>query len=153
MLPCGGTRYAVYLIPLVAAESYRPVYELTFDSGVTMIEIEGLSKRFDTGMAVDDLNFSVGPGEVLGFLGPNGAGKSTTMKMITGFLRPTSGTVRVNGFDVQSQPLQAKRQIGYLPEGAPGYGEMTVLQFLEFIADIRGLKGQEREKAASIRDS
>ena len=111
-----------------------------------MIEVNGLSKRFDTGLAVDDLSFSIRPGEVLGFLGPNGAGKSTTMKMITGFLRPTSGVVRINGFDVQSHPLQAKRQIGYLPEGAPGYGEMTVLQFLEFIADIRGLKGQEREK-------
>jgi len=111
-----------------------------------MIELNTLSKRFDTGLAVDHLSFSVGPGEVLGFLGPNGAGKSTTMKMITGFLRPTSGSVTINGFDVQTHPLEAKRQIGYLPEGAPGYGEMTVWQFLEFIADIRGLKGQQRER-------
>jgi ABC-2 type transport system ATP-binding protein len=111
-----------------------------------MIEVNALSKRFDTGLAVDHLSFSVGPGEVLGFLGPNGAGKSTTMKMITGFLRPTSGSVIINGFDVQTHPLEAKRQIGYLPEGAPGYGEMSVWQFLEFIADIRGLKGQQREQ-------
>ncbi len=111
-----------------------------------MIEVDVLSKRFDAILAVDQLSFDVGPGEVLGFLGPNGAGKSTTMKMITGFLRPTSGTVRVNGFDIQTQPLKAKRQLGYLPEGAPGYGEMTVIQFLEFIADIRGLQGQVREQ-------
>ena len=111
-----------------------------------MIEVDTLSKRFDAILAVDQLSFNVGPGEVLGFLGPNGAGKSTTMKMITGFLRPTSGTVRVNGFDIQTQPLKAKRQLGYLPEGAPAYGEMTVMQFLEFIADVRGLQGQTREQ-------
>lgn len=109
-----------------------------------MIEIDALSKQFDTVLAVDQLSFNVGPGEVLGFLGPNGAGKSTTMKMITGFLRPTTGTVRINGFDIQTQPLKAKRQLGYLPEGAPGYGEMTVLAFLEFIADVRGLRGAVR---------
>ncbi len=111
-----------------------------------MIEVDALTKRFDAILAVDQLSFNVGPGEVLGFLGPNGAGKSTTMKMITGFLRPTLGTARINGFDIQTQPLEAKRQLGYLPEGAPGYGEMTVIQFLEFIADVRGLKGQTREQ-------
>lgn len=110
-----------------------------------MIEIDALSKRFGTRLAVDSLSFNVEPGEVLGFLGPNGAGKSTTMKMITGFLRPTSGTARINGFDIQDHPLQAKRQLGYLPEGAPGYGEMTVGQFLEFIADVRKLRGSERK--------
>ncbi len=109
-----------------------------------MIEVKALSRRFGERLAVDNLTFSVRPGEVLGFLGPNGAGKSTTMKMITGFLRPTSGTARVMGHDVQAQPLAAKRELGYLPEGAPGYPEMTVAQFLIFVADIRGLRGSER---------
>ncbi len=110
-----------------------------------MIEIDTLSKRFGDRLAVDNLSFNVEAGEVLGFLGPNGAGKTTTMKMVTGFLRPTSGTARINGFDIQTHPLEAKRQIGYLPEGAPGYGEMTVGQFLEFIADVRNLRGDERK--------
>jgi ABC-2 type transport system ATP-binding protein len=109
-----------------------------------MIEVEKLTKRFAGRTAVDELSFSVAPGEVLGFLGPNGAGKSTTMKMITGFLRPTSGTARINGADIQQQPLAAKRQMGYLPEGAPGYGDMTVAGFLGFIAEVRGLKGRQR---------
>lgn len=102
-----------------------------------MIEVCELSKRFDTNLAVDNLSFEVGAGEVLGFLGPNGAGKSTTMKMITGFLRPTAGTARINGHDILTQPLEAKRGIGYLPEGAPGYGDMRVIDFLQFIADLR----------------
>lgn len=109
-----------------------------------MIEINNLSKRYGTLTAVDDITFSVSPGQVLGFLGPNGAGKSTTMKMITGFLAPTSGTIRVCGHDVQSAPLQAKAVMGYLPEGAPSYGEMTVRGFLSFIADVRGLSGERR---------
>ena len=111
-----------------------------------MIEVEKLTKRFAGRTAVDELSFSVGPGEVLGFLGPNGAGKSTTMKMITGFLHPTSGTARINGADIQQQPLAAKRQLGYLPEGAPGYGDMTVARFLDFIAEVRGLKGRQRRE-------
>jgi ABC-2 type transport system ATP-binding protein len=110
-----------------------------------MIEVEHLSKRFDDRFAVDDLSFTVKPGEVLGFLGPNGAGKSTTMKMITGFLTPTSGTARIMGHDIQNAPLAAKLCFGYLPEGAPGYSDMTVHQFLGFIADIRGLKGAPRQ--------
>ena len=109
-----------------------------------MIEISHLSKRYGALTAVDDITFNVEPGEVLGFLGPNGAGKSTTMKMITGFLTPTAGTVRVCGHDVESDPLAAKACMGYLPEGAPSYGEMTVRAFLEFIADIRGLTGERR---------
>ena len=92
-----------------------------------------------------NISFDVGYGEVLGFLGPNGAGKSTTMKMITGFLEPTSGTVEVNGHDVLEDPLSVKRSIGYLPEGAPAYGEMTVKSFLNFIADIRELSGSLRK--------
>jgi ABC-2 type transport system ATP-binding protein len=109
-----------------------------------MIEINHLSKRYGALTAVDDISFNVEPGQVLGFLGPNGAGKSTTMKMITGFLAPTSGNVKVCGHDVEQEPLAAKRVMGYLPEGAPSYGEMTVSAFLDFIADVRGLEGQTR---------
>jgi ABC-2 type transport system ATP-binding protein len=109
-----------------------------------MIEIRNLSKRYGLLRAVDDISFDVGAGEVLGFLGPNGAGKSTTMKMITGFLAPTSGSVRVCGHDVTSAPLAAKSCMGYLPEGAPSYGEMSVRGFLEFIADVRGLSAERR---------
>jgi ABC-2 type transport system ATP-binding protein len=109
-----------------------------------MIEISHLTKRYGVLTAVDDISFNVEAGEVLGFLGPNGAGKSTTMKMITGFLAPTSGSVRVCGHDVESAPLAAKACMGYLPEGAPSYGEMSVRSFLEFIADIRGLSGERR---------
>lgn len=109
-----------------------------------MIEISHLSKRYGELVAVDDVSFNVQPGEVLGFLGPNGAGKSTTMKMITGFLAPTSGSVSVCGHDVESAPLAAKACMGYLPEGAPCYGEMSVRNFLEFIADVRGLAGDRR---------
>lgn len=111
-----------------------------------MIEINHLTKRYGALTAVDDLCFSVQPGEVLGFLGPNGAGKSTTMKMITGFLAPTSGSVRVCGHDVEAKPLAAKACMGYLPEGAPAYSEMTVRGFLSFIADVRGLDGERRKQ-------
>ncbi|HUE93063.1 ABC transporter ATP-binding protein [Pseudomonas sp.] len=114
-----------------------------------MIEIKNLTKRFAQHTVVDNLSFSVQPGEVLGFLGPNGAGKSTTMKMLTGFLAPTSGSASILGFDIQKDTLKAQRQIGYLPEGAPCYGDMTVRSFLEFIAEVRGFKGAEkRERVA-----
>lgn len=109
-----------------------------------MIEISHLSKRYGALTAVDDISFGVEAGQVLGFLGPNGAGKSTTMKMITGFLAPTSGSVRVCGHDVDTAPLAAKACMGYLPEGAPSYGEMSVRGFLEFIADVRGLSADRR---------
>ena len=102
------------------------------------IEIVDLAKHFGEIRAVDGINFSVKKGEVLGFLGPNGAGKSTTMKMITGFLTPTEGTVRVCGHNVLENPIAAKASIGYLPEGAPAYADMTPDSFLRFIADIRG---------------
>jgi ABC-2 type transport system ATP-binding protein len=118
--------------------------------GELKIEARALSKRYENLTAVDQLSFEVGSGEVLGFLGPNGAGKSTTMKMLTGFLTPTSGTAVINGHDVSSDSLAARRCIGYLPEGAPGYGEMTVRQFLEFIARARGFEGRKaRERAAA----
>ena len=108
-----------------------------------MLEIRNLHKNFGPLVAVDDVSFTVSRGEVLGFLGPNGAGKSTTMKMITGFLAPTSGTAVICGADIQEQPLAAKRQFGYLPEGAPAYPDMGVEEFLHFVACIRGLRGAE----------
>ncbi len=112
-----------------------------------MIKVQNLAKSFGSKRAVDGVSFTVDRGEVLGFLGPNGAGKSTTMRMITGFIPPTAGTVAVGGFDVVNQPIQAKRLIGYLPENAPAYTDMTVHGFLSFAAEIRGLRGQERSKA------
>ena len=111
-----------------------------------MIEIRNLTKRFAQHTAVDGLSFQVQQGEVLGFLGPNGAGKSTTMKMLTGFLAPTSGSASILGFDIQTHTLKAQRQIGYLPEGAPCYGDMTVRGFLEFIAEVRGFRGAEKKQ-------
>lgn len=102
-----------------------------------MIEAKSLSKHYDGITAVDHLSFCVEPGQVLGFLGPNGAGKSTTMKMLTGFLSPSSGTAIINGHDIVDDSLAARREIGYLPEGAPSYGEMTVAQFLDFVARAR----------------
>jgi ABC-2 type transport system ATP-binding protein len=118
-----------------------------------MIETRELTKRYGAITAVDGISFKVEPGQVLGFLGPNGAGKSTTMKMIAGFLAPTSGGAVVCGYDVEQQPLEAKRVIGYLPEGAPSYGEMSVRGFLDFIADVRGLTGERRrERLAFVID-
>ncbi len=111
-----------------------------------MIEVKHLSKQFGTFKAVDDISFSVDKGEVLGFLGPNGAGKSTTMKMITGFLAPTSGDISVCSNNVLTDPIQTKKSLGYLPEGAPSYPDMTPLSFLRFIAEIRGFKGAEISK-------
>lgn len=116
-----------------------------------MLNVQSLSRRFGALVAVDDLSFEVQPGEVLGFLGPNGAGKSTTMKMITGFLTPTSGTASICGHDIQTDPVAAKRALGYLPEGAPAYGDMTVRQFLRFIAKIRELPpGQIDSRIESV---
>jgi ABC-2 type transport system ATP-binding protein len=110
-----------------------------------MIEIKQLVKKFGPFTAVDGVSFSVQRGEVLGFLGPNGAGKSTTMKMITGYLAPTSGTAVVCGHDVTAEPLAVKQRIGYLPEGAPAYPDMTPESFLNFIAGVRGLTGPQRK--------
>lgn len=108
-----------------------------------MIEIEGLTKRFGPFVAVAGIDLTVPRGEVLGFLGPNGAGKSTTMKMVTGFLYPSGGRIRILGHDIETEAIAAREQIGYLPEGAPAYGDMTPRQFLAFIAEVRGLKGGE----------
>jgi ABC-2 type transport system ATP-binding protein len=111
-----------------------------------MIAIQDLSRRFGPIVAVDRLSFSVQRGEVLGFLGPNGAGKSTTMKMIAGFLTPTSGSATVCGYDVVEHPIEVRRRLGYLPEGAAAYPDMTPRSFLEFIADARRLSGAERKQ-------
>jgi ABC-2 type transport system ATP-binding protein len=107
-----------------------------------MIETEQLTRRYGSLTAVDQLTLRAEPGQVLGLLGPNGAGKSTAMRMISGFLAPSSGTARICGFDVRKKPLAARRALGYLPEGAPSYGEMTVREFLLFIARARGLRGE-----------
>jgi ABC-2 type transport system ATP-binding protein len=114
-----------------------------------VIRIENLVKTFGSKRAVDGISFNVERGEVLGFLGPNGAGKSTTMRMITGFMPPTEGRVTVGGHDVVQSPLQAKRLIGYLPENAASYPDMTVKGFLEFAAELRGLDRSKRKQAVS----
>jgi len=112
-----------------------------------MIKVENLVKTFGPKRAVDGVSFSVERGEVLGFLGPNGAGKSTTMRMITGFIPPTEGKVSVGGHDMVEDPIPAKRLIGYLPENAPAYADMTVAGFLNFAAELRGMRGEAKKKA------
>ena len=114
-----------------------------------MIRIENLVKTFGSKRAVDGVSFNVERGEVLGFLGPNGAGKSTTMRMITGFMPPSAGRVSVGGHDVMESPLAAKRLIGYLPENAASYPDMTVKAFLDFAAELRGLEGSKRKQAVN----
>jgi ABC-2 type transport system ATP-binding protein len=109
-----------------------------------MIRADKLTKQYGELTAVKSISFKVEPGEVLGFLGPNGAGKTTTMRMLAGFVQPTSGSAEICGYQVDKDPADAKRQLGYLPEGAPSYGEMTPAGFLDFIADIRGLSGSGR---------
>ena len=115
-----------------------------------MIAINHLTKRYGGKLAVDDLSFSVAPGEVLGFLGANGAGKSTTMRMIAGFVAPSAGRIVVCGHDIEREAVAAKACMGYLPEGAPSYGEMTVGAFLDFVADIRGLRGERRRQRRAV---
>ena len=112
-----------------------------------MIKVENLKKAFGPKLAVNGISFTVERGEVLGFLGPNGAGKSTTMRMITGFIPPTEGRITVGGNDITTNPIEAKRLIGYLPENAPAYSDMTVRSFLNFSAQVRGLSGSERKRA------
>ena len=112
-----------------------------------MIKIQDLTKNFGPKIAVNRVSFTVERGEVLGFLGPNGAGKSTTMRMVTGFIPPTSGSIRTGDYDMLEQPIEAKRLIGYLPENAPLYSDMTVYSFLGFTAELRGLRGDEKKRA------
>jgi ABC-2 type transport system ATP-binding protein len=111
-----------------------------------MIVLDRLTRTFGPLTAVDGISLHVGKGEVLGFLGPNGAGKTTTMRMIAGFLEPSAGRVEVCGFDLATSPIEAKRRLGYLPEGAPLYGDMTARHFLDFVADVRGFDAAERRQ-------
>ena len=112
-----------------------------------MINVDKLTKSFGPKLAVDHITFTVAKGEVLGFLGPNGAGKSTSMRMITGYLPSTEGTVTIGGFEISENPLEAKRRIGYLPENAPIYSDMSVAGFLSFCAEMRGLYGAAKTEA------
>ena len=112
-----------------------------------MIKVDNLEKHFGTKRAVAGVSFSVEKGEILGFLGPNGAGKSTTMRMITGFIPPTAGTASVGGHDIVEDPIAAKKLMGYLPENAPSYADMSVYGFLAFCAEMRGLRGDSRKKS------
>src|SRR5438552_9248740 len=112
-----------------------------------MIRVQNLSKSFGPKVAVNGVSFTVERGEVLGFLGPNGAGKSTTMRMITGFISPSAGTVKIGEFDMLEHPIPARRLVGYLPENAPAYTDMTVHGFLNFAAELRALRGEEKKKA------
>jgi ABC-2 type transport system ATP-binding protein len=134
--------------PEIAARVQRGAVLRGKHMGDLKIEARQLSKHYGSLVAVDQLSFEVGAGEVLGFLGPNGAGKSTTMKMLTGFLAPTSGTALINGHDIVDDSLAARRCIGYLPEGAPSYGEMSVRAFLQFVARARGFAGRDAVAAA-----
>src|SRR5881394_1862574 len=112
-----------------------------------MIKVENLTKLFGTKRAVDGISFTVDRGEVLGFLGPNGAGKSTTMRMITGFIPPSEGEISIGDYNMLDDPIPAKRLIGYLPENAPSYADMSVHGFLSFAAELRGLRGDANKKA------
>src|SRR5579863_9805587 len=134
----------------MALHGIMPTPTVTGVSKAGMIEVRDLTRRFGPILAVDHVTFAVGRGEVLGFLGPNGAGKSTTMKMITGFLAPTDGTAVICGADIVDQPIAAKRHIGYLPEGAPAYPDMTPAGFLDFIARIRGFAGAEAARRVAL---
>jgi ABC-2 type transport system ATP-binding protein len=118
---------------------------------MAMIEVERLTKKYRDRVAIDELTFSVAEGEIVGFLGPNGAGKSTTMKILTGFMPPTSGTAKVAGFDLFEQPLEAKRRIGYLPETPPLYPELTVRGYLKYVADLKAVpRGQVKAEIERV---
>lgn len=115
-----------------------------------MINVSGVTKSYGKLIAIDNISFAVEKGEILGFLGPNGAGKTTTMRMITGYTPPTEGEIRVGGFDVVEDSIQAKKQIGYLPENLPLYNEMTVRGYLDFIADLRNVSGRIKRERISV---
>ena len=110
-----------------------------------MIQVEDITKRYGTFTAVDKINFEIEEGEVVGFLGPNGAGKSTTMNMITGFIEPSSGRILVDGYDISKKPKKAKKQIGYMPEGVPLYSDLTVREFVTYMAELKGVKRKEKK--------
>lgn len=111
-----------------------------------MIEVKNVTKKYGNFVAVDNISFTVNDGEVVGFLGPNGAGKSTTMNMITGFIEPTDGTIIVNGFDASKQPIKAKQQIGYMPEGVPLYTDLTAREFVTYMAELKRVPHKEKKE-------
>lgn len=116
-----------------------------------MIEVKNVTKKFGNFTAVDNITFTVNDGEVVGFLGPNGAGKSTTMNMITGFTEPTEGTIIIDGYDIQKKPLKAKKCIGYMPEGVPLYSELTVKEFVIYMAELKGMpRNEKKEKVNEV---
>lgn len=111
-----------------------------------MIQVENITKRYGSFTAVDEINFEIEEGEIIGFLGPNGAGKSTTMNMITGFIEPTSGRITIDGYDISKKPKKAKKQIGYMPEGTPLYGELTVKEFVTYMAELKGVAKKDKKE-------
>ena len=116
-----------------------------------MIEVKNVTKKFGNFTAVDNITFTVNDGEIVGFLGPNGAGKSTTMNMITGFTEPTEGTIIIDGYDIQKKPLKAKKCIGYMPEGVPLYSELTVKEFVTYMAELKGMpRNEKKEKVNEV---
>ena len=111
-----------------------------------MIQVENITKRYGNFTAVDGISFDIDEGEIVGFLGPNGAGKSTTMNMITGFIEPSDGRIIVDGYDISKKPKKAKRQIGYMPEGVPLYSDLTVKEFVSYMAELKGVPRKERKE-------
>ena len=111
-----------------------------------MIQVENITKKYGSFTAVENISFEIEEGEIVGFLGPNGAGKSTTMNMITGFIEPTSGRIIVDGYDISKKPRKAKRQIGYMPEGVPLYSDLTVKEFVTYMADLKGVSIKEKKE-------
>ena len=114
--------------------------------GRLLIQVENLTKKYGDHIAVDNASFTVEKGEILGFLGPNGAGKSTVMNIITGYISATEGSVKVAGYDILDEPEEVKRRIGYLPEFPPLYGDMTVIEYLDFVGDIKSLEKKDKKK-------
>ena len=110
-----------------------------------VIQVENITKKYGSFTAVDNINFEIDEGEIVGFLGPNGAGKSTTMNMITGFIEPTSGRIIIDGYDISKKPRKAKRQIGYMPEGVPLYSDLTVKEFVTYMAELKGVPRKEKK--------
>ena len=116
-----------------------------------MIQVENITKKYGSFTAVNDISFEIDEGEIVGFLGPNGAGKSTTMNMITGFIEPTKGRIIVDGYDISQKPKKAKKQIGYMPEGVPLYRDLTVKEFVTYMAELKGCdRKTKKEKVQKV---
>ena len=111
-----------------------------------VIEVKNVTKKYGKAVAVDDISFTINEGEIIGLLGPNGAGKSTTMNMITGFIEPTQGEIIINGYDISRKPKKAKKEIGYMPEGVPLYTDLTVKEFVTYMAEIKQVNSKERKE-------